>query len=232
MQSLRVTNSYIDQTNPAGVLNARFFRGSGTSEATAFTSGAVADILQRYPQMTPDQVKAMLTSSCDRNSNFSWKLAGCGELDMGLLLRAAVPTVSAAQQANVASTGAGSLEASRGTDHISSNGVVLQGEKDIFGQPFDSTRMATLEAAGSSWSGGIWNGSCWSGSSWSGSSWSGSSWSGSSWWGSSLSGSSWSGASWSGSSWSGSSWSGSSWSGSSWSGKSWAGGQWLGASWG
>jgi len=232
MQSLRVPGSYIDQNNPAGVLGDRYFRGSGTSEATAFVSGAAADLLQRYPQLTPDQVKAMLTSSCDKLSSFNWKQQGCGELDMSKLLGAAVPSVSASLQNNAPSAGTGLLEASRGSDHISLNGVVLQGEQDIFGKLFNSAAMATLEAAGSSWSGGIWNGSVWTGSSWSGSSWSGSSWSGSSWSGSSWSGSSWSGSSWSGSSWSGSSWSGSSWSGSSWSGSSWSGGSWLGASWG
>jgi serine protease AprX len=227
MQGLRVPGSYIDQNNPAGALSDRYFRGSGTSEATAFVSGAAADLLQRYPQLTPDQVKAMLTSSCSKLSSYNWKQQGCGELDMSKLLGASVPSVFASQQYNAPSTGTGSLEASRGSDHITLNGVLLQGEQDIFGQPFNSAAMAALEAAGSSWSGGMWNGSSWSGSSWSGSSWSGSSWSGSSW-----SGSSWSGSSWSGSSWSGSSWSGSSWSGSSWSGSSWSGGSWLGASWG
>ncbi|HEU5477007.1 MAG TPA: S8 family serine peptidase [Gaiellaceae bacterium] len=232
MQGLRVPGSYIDQTSPGGVLSDRYFRGSGTSQATAFTSGAVADLLQRYPQLTPDQVKAMLTSSCDKLSSYNWKQQGCGELDMSQLLGASVPSAFASQQYNGPSTGTGLLEASRGTDHISINGVLLQGERDIFGKPFSSAAMAALEAAGSSWSGGVWNGSVWTGSSWSGSSWSGSSWSGSSWSGSSWSGSSWSGSSWSGSSWSGSSWSGSSWSGSSWSGSSWSGGSWLGASWG
>jgi serine protease AprX len=230
MQSLRVPGSYIDQNNPAGVVSDQFFRGSGTSEATAFVSGAVADLLQRYPQLTPDQVKAML--SCDKLASFNWKQEGCGELDMNKLLAASVPSALAAAQANIPSTGTGLLEGSRGTDHISMNGVVLQGEQDIFGKPFVSSAMAALEAAGSSWSCGVWNGSNWTGSSWSGSSWSGSSWSGSSWSGSSWSGSSWSGSSWSGSSWSGGSWSGSSWSGSSWSGSSWSGGAWLGASWG
>jgi serine protease AprX len=237
MQGLRVPGSYIDQNNPAGALSDRYFRGSGTSEATAFVSGAAADLLQRYPQLTPDQVKSMLTSSCNKLTSYNWKQQGCGELDMSRLLSASVPSVFGSQQYNTPATGTGSLEASRGTDHISSNGVVLQGEQDIFGMPFNSAAMAALEAAGSSWSGGMWNGSSWSGSSWSGSSWSGSSWSGSSWSGSSWSGSSWSGSSWSGSSWSGSSWSGSSWSGSSWSGSSWSGsswssGSWLGASWG
>ena len=227
MQGLRVPGSYVDQNNPAGVLSDRYSRGSGTSEATAYVSGAAADLLQRYPQLTPDQVKAMLTASCDRLTTSNWKRQGCGELDMGKLLSLPVPSVSASLQANVPATGTGSLEASRGTDHLSQDGVVLQGEEDIFGHPFDSAAMAQLEAAGNSWSGDTWNGSSWSGSSWSGSSWSGSSWSGSSW-----SGSSWSGNAWGGSSWSGSSWSGSSWSGSSWSGNSWSGGSWLGASWG
>jgi serine protease AprX len=235
MQGLRVPGSYIDQNNPGGVISDRYFRGSGTSEATAFVSGAVADLLQRYPQLTPDQVKAML--SCDKLASFNWKQQGCGELDMNKILTASVPSVAASQQYNAPATGTGSLEGSRGTDHISINGAVLQGEEDIFGKPFASSAMAALEAAGSSWSGGNWNGSVWTGSSWSGSSWSGSSWSGSSWSGSSWSGSSWSGLTWSGSSWSGSSWSGSSWSGSSWSGSSWSGsswssGSWLGASWG
>jgi serine protease AprX len=232
MQGLRVPGSYIDQNNPGGVISDRYFRGSGTSEATAFVSGAVADLLSRYPQLTPDQVKAMLTSSCDKLSSYNWKQQGCGALDMSKLLGASVPSPSAAAQANLPSTGTGSLDASRGSDHISINGVMLQGEQDIFGKPFVSATMAALEAAGSSWSGGVWNGSTWTGSSWSGSSWSGSSWSGSSWSGSSWSGSSWSNNAWSGSSWSGSSWSGSSWSGSSWSGSSWSGGAWLGASWG
>src|ERR1041385_4174352 len=80
MQGLRVPGSYIDQNNPDGVLSDQYFRGSGTSEATAFVSGAVADLLQRYPQLTPDQVKAMLT--CDKLSSFNWKQEGCGELDM------------------------------------------------------------------------------------------------------------------------------------------------------
>src|ERR1700745_2868144 len=66
MQGLRVPGSYIDQNNPAAPLGDRYFRGSGTSEATAFTSGAVADLLQRYPQLTPDQVKQILTSSADK----------------------------------------------------------------------------------------------------------------------------------------------------------------------
>jgi serine protease AprX len=228
MQGLRDPGSYIDQNNPNAAVGDDYFRGSGTSEATAFVSGAVADLLQRYPDLTPDQVKEMLITSCDKMPGSSWKERGCGELDMNDLLSTPVaPDLTAKQYlkrwgVKDLSTGTGSLEASRGTDHIAINGSVLRGEQDIFGMPFNSAAAAALEAVGHSWSGGMWNGSSWSGSSWSGSSWSGSSWSGSSW----------SGSSWSNNSWTGSSWSGSSWSGSSWSGSSWSGDGWLGASWG
>jgi serine protease AprX len=238
MQGLRVPGSYIDQNNPAAALGDSYFRGSGTSEATAFVSGALADLFQRYPDLTPDQAKEMLITNCDKLNSYNWKEQGCGELDMNELFASSIaPDLTAKQYLSrwgvkALSNGTGSLEASRGSDHIAVNGVLLQGEQDILGDPFDSAAMAALEAAGSSWSDGTWNGSVWTGSSWSGSSWSGALWDGSSWSGSSWSNLIWSGSSWSGSSWSGSSWSGSSWSGSSWSGSSWSGGSWLGASWG
>ena len=42
------------------------------------------------------------------------------------------------------STGTGKLELSRGTDHLTLDGVELTGEQDIFGQHFDSEEMAAL----------------------------------------------------------------------------------------
>jgi len=216
LQGLRVPNSYLDATHPEGLLGSRYFRGSGTSQAAAITSGTVALLLQKYPTLTPDQVKRFIATNTDpaTGKTLDPDYWGSGKVS---LVRLATGTPAAYTQSFTQATGTGSLELARGSDHLSANGVVLTGEKDIFGKAFNSTTMATLEAAGSSWSGGTWNGSSWTGSSWSGSSWSGSSWSGSSW----------SGNTWSGSSWSGSSWSGSSWSGSSWSGSSWAGGSWI-----
>ncbi len=222
LQGLRDTGSYIDQNHPEGVIDSRYFRGTGTSEATAITSGVVALILQKYPNLTPDQVKHFIASNGVLIPNAS-KAQGAGEISL-TKLAAAKP--AAYTQSFTNGKGNGSVELSRGTDHISTNGVELTGEQDIFGHAFDSGAIATAEGSASSWSGGMWNGNLWAGSSWSGSSWSGSSWSGSSW-----SGSSWSGSSWSGNSWSGSSWSGSSWSGSSWSGLSWSGGDWAGGAW-
>jgi serine protease AprX len=223
LQGLRVQNSFIDATHPEGVVDSRYFRGSGTSQSAAIVSGAAALIIEKHPTITPDKLKQFLASNAYGLYFVDDDDQGDGEIRLSSMLS---KTPANYVQTWTAATGTGSLESSRGSDHLTRDGVVLSGEKDIFGRTFNSSAIAVLAATGSTWSGGTWNGSTWSGSTWSGSSWSGSTWSGSSWSGSSWSGSTWSGSTWSGSSWSGSTWTGSSWSGNSWSGDSWAAGSW------
>jgi serine protease AprX len=226
-QGLRVPGSYIDVTHPEGRINDRYFRGSGTSQAAAVVSGAVALILQKYPGATPDQVKAFLANSAFALAG-SKKAQGDGEIQLAPMLSKSLPW---ARQVFTPATGTGSLELARGTDHLTRDSVVLTGEQDIMGMPFAAPAMASLETSAKSWSGGTWNGQTWSGASWSGSSWSAASWSAASWSAASWSAASWSGSSWSGASWSAASWSGASWSDASWSGASLSGASWSGASW-
>jgi subtilisin family serine protease len=229
--SLRVPGSYIDQNfGSTGYVTSSLFRGSGTSEAAAFVSGAAALAIQQHPTITPAALKRLFQLNTTGLAVSSLK-QGSGEVDLLKMLGATVYAPPIQWKTIDWSSGIGSLELSRGTDHLTRDGIVLSGNQDIFGHAFDSAPMAILEAAGNSWSGGIWNGNSWSGNSWSGNSWSGNSWSGNSWSGNSWSGNSWSGNSWSGNSWSGNSWSGNSWSGNSWSGNSWSGNSWSGNSW-
>jgi serine protease AprX len=228
--SLRDPGSYIDSMHPDARVDDSYFKGSGTSQATAVVSGAVADLLSRRPNLTPDQVKALLTSTAHPLPNADDVSQGSGLIDLVAAEQAPVPGNAA--QRWPASDGTGSLEAARGSSHVSDpDGNTLTGEQDIFGNPWDGTSWSGTSWSGTSWSGGDWNGTSWSGTSWSGTSWSGTSWSGTSWSGTSWSGTSWSGTSWSGTSWSGTSWSGTSWSGTSWSGTSWSGTSWSGTSW-
>jgi serine protease AprX len=225
LQGLRVANSYIDANHPEGLLDARYFRGSGTSEATGIMSGAVALVLQKYPSMSPDLVKRFFQTNAVKLASSDTQAQGAGEIRLGAMLTA-TPQWSYTGQKFANATGTGTLEGSRGQDHVTRDGVPLTGEQDIFGHSVATAGLASAEASGSTWSGGVWNGSTWSGSTWSGSTWSGSTWSGNSWSGSTWSGSTWSGNTWNGSTWSGSTWSGSSWSGSTWSGASWASESW------
>jgi serine protease AprX len=202
--SLRVPGSKVDGLYPTARVGDRFFKGSGTSQASAVVAGAAALIAQERPTATPDQIKGELKLHAFKLKAEPATAQGNGEINLAAVV--GIVDKELAGSKTVAATGTGSLEATRGTQHVALNGVSLSGDKDIFGKAFDAKSTAASREKGQAWSGARWNGSSWSGSSWSGSSWSGSSWSGSSW-----SGSSWSGSSWSGSSWSGCSWSGSIW---------------------
>ncbi len=229
--SLRVPGSELDQTNPAGRLNHRFFKGSGTSQAAAIVSGAAALVIQQRPDITPDQLKHLLLSTASPLPNADDAAQGHGLIHLSAAFSAAAD--ESYTQPWVPSNGSGSLEAARGSLHVAdSSGTELRGDVDIFGSTFDSQPRAEQSASGTSWDGGYWNGNEWTGNSWSGDSWTAIDWSGNSWSGNSWSGNSWSGNSWSGNSWSGDSWSGNSWSGNSWSADGWSGNGWLGVSWG
>jgi serine protease AprX len=226
--SLRNPGSAADVEFPSAQVGTRFFKGTGTSQATAVVSGAAALVVSQRPGITPDQVKALLMNTASPIPGASSNCQGAGTLNLEAALYAPTPV---SVQTAAPGTGAGSIEGSRGTYHLVHQGDTLDGEWDIFGKRFDAKKWADKALAETSWSGGSWNGASWSGTSWSGTSWSGTSWSGISWSGTSWSGASWSGASWSGGSWSGASWSGGSWSGASWSAGTWSGGSWSGGSW-
>jgi serine protease AprX len=191
-------------------------------------SGAAALVIQQRPGITPDQLKALLMATAQPLPAADTRGQGSGLLSLRTALRAPTP---ASVQSWPRATGTGSLELARGGNHLVMDGVPLDGERDIFGAPFDSAAMAAATLAQTTWSGGVWNGSAWTGDGWSGNEWSANEWSGASWSGSEWSANEWSGSEWSGSEWSGSEWSGSEWSGSEWSGSEWSTSAWLSATW-
>jgi subtilisin family serine protease len=227
--SLRDSGSLVDQTYGATAqVESGYFRGSGTSQAAAVVSGAAALIISRNPTITPDQLKRLLTSTAQKVASFDSQAQGAGQIRLAKAYGVQVPNYA---QTFTRSNGGGSIDASRGTEHLVMDGVVLSGEQDVFGSAYDSAAMATLESQGKSWSGGTWNGKSWSGADWSGNSWSGKSWSGAVWSGKSWSGCDWSAKSWSGGTWTDSGWTNTSWSGDIWLASEWTSDVWAGASW-
>ncbi len=188
---LRAPGSYIDANHPEAVVEERFFLGSGTSQAAAVVSGAAALLLDQRPKMEPDQVKALLMATARPYPGQSPLCQGEGVIDLEAAMAAKTPHGKPNLQSWTWSTGVGSLDAARGSAELYDEGVLLDGEQDIFGNAWDGASWSAASAAGASWSGGEWNGATWSGASWSGASWSGASWSGASW-----SGDVWSGLSW------------------------------------
>ncbi len=229
IESLIAPGSRTSLQHPEAAVDAATMKGSGTSQAAAVVSGAVALLLEQRPELTPDQVKALLMDSADRLSWTLTTMQGRGLIDVGAA--AALPTPTDARQTWTRSSGLGSLDAARGSARVVVDGVEVRGEVTVFGDRWEAQRWVGATVDTGTWTGSSWTGSSWTGSSWTGSSWTGSSWTGSSWTGSSWTGSSWTGSSWTGSSWTGSSWTGSSWTGSSWTGSSWTGSSWTGSSW-
>ena len=199
----RSFGSTIERENPKALYAPSYIRGSGTSEATAVTSGLAALLVQAHPTWTPDQVKAALKSTASPISGYSANNQGSGRVN---LVAAMAANPGAATQ-SPSSTGLGSIEGSRANQHVTAvcNGVstVIQGEIDVRCEP--------------------WNGSAWTGSAWTGSAWTGGTWNGGPWQGSAWTGSAWTGSAWTGSAWTGSAWTGSAWTGSAWTGSAWTG---------
>jgi serine protease AprX len=211
IQGLRVPGSYIDVNYPGGRLGARYFRGSGTSQSAAMTSGAAALLLQANSGLTPDQVKALLTAGAVRLPNAHVPSQGRGLLQLGLGLQ------PVAAQSYPAASGTGTLEGARGGTHVSLSGVRLDGEREVFGHSWDAGASGRAMLAGGTWSDGAWEGGTWSGGTWSGGTWSAGTWSGGTW-----SGGTWSDGTWSDGTWSGGTWSGGTWSGGTWSTDGWS----------
>jgi serine protease AprX len=221
--SLRNPGSTIDTEHPSAVVADRFFRGSGTSQAAAVVSGAAALLLAARPDLTPDQVKGLLTTTASPVPLAEPRAQGAGRINVNLASLAPKPQYT---QSFAPATGLGSLELARGTAHVADDGVELAGERDIMSSPWVPAAWAPRAAAGTAWTGGTWNGADWTGSCLCALSWAGWSWEGRSW-----TGRSWTGRSWTANEWAGRSWTGRSWTGDGWTGRSWTGRSWTGRSW-
>lgn len=217
--SMRTPGSTIDQENPdATVLLGQYFKGSGTSQAAAVVSGAVALMLDKNPALTPDQVKALLRSTATPLPGVPTTAQGGGVVNIGKALNTNAPSASAAAQKWTRSTGTGSIESARGTSHlVADDGSTLSGEVDVQGAPWTGKTWAPLSTKGAAWSGGTWNGSVWAGGDWNSST--------------TVDGVEWNARSWRSDTWSARSWRADLWAARSWRSETWEARSWRSGSW-
>jgi serine protease AprX len=85
--SLRSPGSVVDTENPQSRIGDGYFRGSGTSMATAVTSGVVAATLGTAPTLRPDSVKNLLTGTAYAATGLTRAAGGgAGGLDAARVL--------------------------------------------------------------------------------------------------------------------------------------------------
>jgi serine protease AprX len=80
--SLRNPGSFIDWLYPEGVSNVRFFKGSGTSQASAVVSGAIALLVSKFPTATPDTIKYTLKAGSYPLNGVMSTRGGAGSLNI------------------------------------------------------------------------------------------------------------------------------------------------------
>lgn len=146
--SLRVPGSFLDERYPAARVGNGRFRGSGTSQAAAVASGAVALLLARHPSWNPDTVKAALRSGA-RSLGADHRAQGEGSLDV---------------VAAVATEPTGAVQSWPRARSFSLRELARRGRDDI--NVWDGRR----------WSGRRWSGRRWSGLEWTGVRWNGVKW--------------------------------------------------------
>ena len=157
--SLRDPNSALDLAHPEARVGDDLLKGSGTSQAAAVVSGAVALLLERRPDLTPDQVKAIIKSNADPLSGPGPDAQGAGRLNVTRALAAASPDPASVRQL---------------FQPAEIRGVIAKLVAKL-----SKGRQAVVGPVGPD--GAKWGGAKWGGSSWGGSSWGGASWGGSSW---------------------------------------------------
>ena len=159
---LRATGSTIDTFRPAARIGVDYFRGSGTSQASAVVAGVVARMLSANPALTPDQVKGILLATTDRTLA-GRPGAGAGLVDAmsAVALATSGGPLPVANAGLVPSTGTGPLDAARGTHLVQADtdgdGVpaVLAGDVDALGNPWTADQVTTP------WSAATWAASPW-----------------------------------------------------------------------
>jgi serine protease AprX len=152
--SLRVPGSTLDEEFPGARVGDGFFRGSGTSQAAAVVSGLAARLLSQRPELTNDQLKALLQAGAVDLADPA-SADGSGRVDVGRSEALATPDARAAQQKWPASV----PDLKR---------LFKRGKKE-------------LDAGAASWSGRRWSGMKWAGRRWSGMKWAGMKWNGEAW---------------------------------------------------
>ena len=239
-------------TPPVVGAGARFVRATGTSQAAAIASGAIALMLSKNPSMTPDYVKALLRQTAAPLPGSQQAAAtGQGSLD----LNAAYSKTPTQLQQQVTMTGGSNIESARGmtdtgqpndlTDgtttqtpgmpgactpgnqyyptYCYTNVVYLTGNFDVLGNPINLTSLQAAEKAGAAWVTNSDGTESWVGDP--------ALMLGAGMAPDAIYGSSWQGHSWAGHSWVGHSWADFDWSGHSWAGHSWADNDFSGHSW-
>jgi serine protease AprX len=237
--SLNVPGSLVDTLYGATAkVNDRLIRGSGTSQAAAFVSGLVADMLEAHPGLTPDEAKFRLRGTATPLVGSSAEASGAGLVSARAIddttprpaLTAATASVSDSATAGIAAPAPVTLAAGSdaGDTRAAQSAAAQSFARSTGDGPISASRgsyilvnnQVALDGERDVW------GHSWDSASLAKRRAKVSIWDRGVYNGTVLAGSAWGGSAWGGSAWGGSAWGGSAWGGSAWGGSAWGGSAW------
>ena len=182
--AVRSPGSTVEQQNPQALVANGYIRGSGTSQATAVTAGGVALLLSAQPTLNPDQIKYALTSTSSPIVGLSATAQGAGEIRLS---RALTANLAATPHQPLNATALGSLEASRGDQHVavvcpgSSQSTEIIGEVDAGCNAWSTDTWATDTWATDTWATDTWATDTWATDTWATDTWATDTWATDTW---------------------------------------------------
>ena len=214
--SLRAEGSLIDAANPDAVLAGGYFRGSGTSFATAAVAGTAALLLADRPKLSPDQVKALVTGTAYPAKGLKdVRDAGAGGLDVDAALAADTPQVTpVADQAPPAGDEA--------AWHAFLQALMV-GDRDAAAVAWRGLSPEAHKWAANSWSAHKWGAHKWGAHKWAAHKWGANSWSAHKWAGADGTAEQWEARFWAAHKWAAHKWASDSFVAHKWAAHKWAG---------
>lgn len=235
--SLRSPGSQVDTSYPQARVGTAYFRGSGTSMATAVTSGVVAAALAANPTLRPDTIKDLFVGTTYDVAGLSRAAGGgAGGLDAAAVLKSAGRWRSSqATQQNTADAAAVGKDAAQ---WAAFNKAVLDGKADVAAakwkklspasQAWATRAWAALDPAARAWASDDWAARAWAGA---GPEWAARAWAARAWASGSWADADWSARAWADADWAARAWAARAWADADWAARAWAADSWSAQAW-
>jgi serine protease AprX len=230
--SLRSSGSVIDVTVPEARVGTDYIRGSGTSMATAVTSGVAAAALAVQPKLRPDSLKNLFTATAYDAPGLTRKAgAGAGGLDAARALRVA-PDWRASPSEERYARDIAALDRD-GARWAAVEEALLDGDRTAATYAWKKLSAASRDWAARAWadldpSARAWAARAWAALAWAGA---GEEWAARAWAARAWAARAWASDHWAARAWAARAWAARAWASDHWAARAWASEQWAARAW-
>ncbi len=237
--STSAPGSAVWTANPDARVGTAYLKGSGTSFSTAVVAGAAAVLLEDRPGLSPDQIKALATTTAYDVTGKD-RATGAGGLDLAAALDARTPKDKKTRKDRAT---AGQAIPGAANAWAAFLQAILDGDVDAAAnawaqlspeaRQWAARQWADLDPAARQWAARQWSARQWADGDdvWVARQWAARQWAARQWADSDWSARQWSARQWSARQWSARQWSESSWTADDWSARQWSARQWSARQW-